>query len=252
MNPLSQSQLKHLSKLSQKKYRSIEKKVIIEGERLIRQIVDYGYPLESLFISPDRINDDSLSYYSSLKIPIYEIDNFALSRITDTQTPQGVAALLSIPEHELILRDDFFILYLDEISDAGNLGTIIRTASAAGLDAVLVSPGSCEIFNPKVVRSSMGAVFKFPVLEKDTQFLKDSGAQIICALLKDSSNIFSLQKISKATILVIGSEAHGIREEIISMADQKVKIPMSGEMESLNASVAASIAMFYLKQLSNR
>ena len=161
-----------------------------------------------------------------------------MAAICDTKTPQGVAAVASMPEPPDIRLG--FIVALDDVQDPANVGTIIRTADAAGCGGVVLSDGSADPYAPKVVRASMGSLFHLPVvrtaLRPYLEELRESGYRVACADL-DGQTDFSLA--AEKTCLVIGNEARGISEEILCLSDVRVRIPIYGKAESLNAAVAA-------------
>ncbi len=237
-NELTNNHAKELAKLQQKKYRILHKKTIVEGIRLIDQLNDYGIIFDELIIS-DPEQFDSLQY-SAKQISIANEDQ--MKKITDTKTPQNIAAVIDIIP--VPIKQTQFLLYLDGISDPGNLGAIFRTATAAGVSGIILSPDCCEIYNPKVIRASLGSVFHLPSETHEHNWLKSIKTTIIATTLEDSTNIFKFERPA-SLMLVIGSEAFGIRKEILQLADHKVKIPIPGNIESINAAVAAGIAIYH-------
>jgi len=238
INELTNNHAKELAKLKQKKFRSQQNKTIVEGLRLIDQLTTYGITFEELIITdPD---DFDLSKYST-KLSLLAND-FQMKRITDTITPQSIAAVISIDS--IPLNETKFLLYLDGISDPGNMGTIFRTATAAGVSGIVLSPECCEIYNPKVIRASLGSVFHLPSETHEYKWLKSLNNSIIATSLENSTNIFDLEKPA-SLILVIGSEAFGVRPVILEFADHCVNIPIHGNIESMNAAVASGIAIYH-------
>ncbi len=156
-NELNNNHAKKLVKLHQKKYRTLYKKTIVEGVRLIDQLKDYGINFDELIISnPDQFD---ASQYSAKQIFIANEDQ--MKKITSTKTPQNIAAVINtIP---IPIKETQFLLYLDGISDPGNLGTIFRTATAAGVSGIILSPDCCKIYNPKVIRASLGSIFQYHI-----------------------------------------------------------------------------------------
>ncbi|HCX73653.1 MAG TPA: hypothetical protein DHM37_08040 [Candidatus Cloacimonas sp.] len=239
MNKLSKNHLKELHKLKQKKYRQQTGKIIIEGKRLLKQLLENDQkPLEIIV-------NGNVDFSLPDDIPIWQAEQWQIDKLTESKNAQNIAAVFS-PTTLPLPQNYEFILYLDNIKDPGNLGTIIRTAAAAGLDAVVLSENSCEIFNPKVVRASLGMVFQIPTLSKNWQWLTEQTAQIITTSSHNANDVFSFQP-QKPLILVIGSEAFGVNSNIDKLADAKVKIPMSNKIESLNAAAAAAVTIFTLK-----
>ena len=235
---LTQNHAKELAKLHQKKNRSLHKKTIVEGIRLIDQLNDYGIDFDELIFS--NKNEFDISQYFAKQIFIASQDQ--MKKITVTKTPQNIAAVINtIP---IPIKETQFLLYLDGISDPGNMGTIFRTATAAGVSGIILSPDCCEIYNPKVIRASLGSVFYLPSETHDHNWLKSLGTTIVATTLEDSTNLFDLNKPA-SLMLVIGSEAFGVNKEILQLAKHKVKIPIPGNIESINAAVAAGIAIYH-------
>ena len=235
---LNNNHAKELAKLHQKKFRTLHKKTIVEGVRLINQLKDYGFKFDELIISnPDQFE---FMQYSAKQTFIASQDQ--MKKITATKTPQNIAAVIdTIP---IPIKQTQFLLYLDGISDPGNMGTIFRTATAAGVSGIILSPNCCEIYNPKVIRASLGSVFHLPSETHDHNCLKNFQTTIIATTLENSINLFELEKPA-SLMLVIGSEAFGVSEEILKLAKHKVKIPIIGNIESINAAVAAGIAIYH-------
>lgn len=173
-------------------------------------------------------------------------------QISDTVTPQGIIAVVRQKENDLknILKKDekqLFIL-LENLQDPGNLGTIVRTAEGAGVSAVIAGKSTVDIYNPKVIRSTMGSIFRVPYiitddLREEIELLKNNGVTIYAAHL-NGRNYYDKENYDGSTAFIIGNEANGLTKEISSKADKLIKIPMCGKLESLNASVAAAVLMY--------
>ena len=174
---------------------------------------------------------------------IVSVKNEIFEGLSDTKTPQGVLAVIEKNEKKEFKRSGKFV-YLDNVRDPGNLGTIIRCADAAGF-SVLLSPNTAEIYSPKVVRSSMGSFFNTDIYENVTyEELKNSGLNIISGVLSDKTIDYKDADYSGDIAIVIGNEANGISEEVLAFSNQFVKIPILGKAESLNAGVSAAILMY--------
>lgn len=237
-NELSNNHIKKLTRLNNKKYRKLYNQAIVEGVRLIDQLNDYNIKFEEIIFSGSYT--DEISKYSTENL--YFATQDQMGKITATKTPQNIAALVnttSIP-----IPDKKFLLYLDDINDPGNLGAIFRTATAAGVSGIILSPGCCEVYNPKVIRASLGSVFFLPSEIHDHDWLKKQQTNIIATSLEDSSNLFELKKPDNL-ILIIGSEAFGVNKKILQISDFRARIPIPGNIESLNAAVAAGIAIYH-------
>ncbi len=173
--------------------------------------------------------------------------------MTGTVTPQGIMTVISNKKYSLeqILKSGENSLYviLENLQDPGNLGTILRTAEAAGVNGIILSDTCVDFYNPKVIRSTMGSIFRVPFLYvKDLKAaiekMKESGIQVLAATLSGKSKAYDAYEYTGPTAFLIGNEGNGLLEETIRQATAEVYIPMLGKVESLNASVAASILMF--------
>ncbi len=239
MNYISNNRIKELAKLKQKKYR--EKYVIVEGRRLIDQLFRNNVEIEEIFI----LENSNFSLDTFPQNKIFLIKPYQLQKITSTKNPQEIAALVKTRARKI--EDRKFLLYLDDIKEPGNLGAIIRTATSAGICGIVLSTGCCEIFHPKVIRSSLGTVFSFPIEIHDFLWLREQNAKIVITTLKEAENLYNFKLPFGNIIMVIGSEAFGVSDEILEIADYKIKIPLNNNVESLNAAVAAGIIIYHLQ-----
>ncbi len=240
MEKLSKTKVKELSKLKQKKYREKSEFILLEGKRLISQVLSYGIILEELYLVDP---EDKMNFFAK---ETYQITTAQLTHITNTRQPQKVAAV--VKKKFIPLQSNKFLLYLDDIKEPGNLGTIIRTALAFDMDGIVLSPFCCEYYNPKVVRASLGGVFKLPLIVKDHLWLKKQNAIKLALAMDNSENILQYSRPKENLILILGSEAFGISKKNLEIADDYIKIPISKKMESLNVATAAAIAMFHFVQ----
>lgn len=234
-------------KLKDKKGRSKEQKYIIEGFRLIQEAFKAGCKIDSIVVNNDgekKINQYLEQYVDSVKI--YLMEDSMFSQLTSTENPQGIIAILEIEDKREKLNGDFYLL-CDKVQDPGNLGTIIRTAHAAGATGIILTKGTVDIYNDKVIRSTMGSIFYVPIIhDNDLSFLKglkNEGFNLVATSLQESKDFFN-EDLSGKIILSVGNEGNGISDEIFDMADIKVKIPMPGGAESLNVAIATSIILF--------
>ena len=183
------------------------------------------------------------------------VSDEVMRRMSDTKTPQGVLAVVRMPsydEEELIAGDrekpPLFLL-LEDIRDPGNLGTILRTAEAAGVSAVFMSPGTVDVFSPKVVRSTMSAVYRVPFaagadLVSVTKKMRARGIKVYASYLDPGAVPYTEADFTGGAAVMVGSEASGLTAELSGCADSRIYIPMQGEIESLNAAMAAGILMY--------
>ena len=240
---MSNAKLKLVQKLKLKKYRDEFKLFVAEGLRLC----EFATEIEFGFYTADFLKDErAAKLIEKVKAvaQVYEISAATFEKISDTKTPQGIM---------LIVRQKFWtleeilaqklIVVLDAVHDAGNLGTILRTAEAFGC-GVIILEDSADIFNPKVVRASMGAIFFLPAVKMTrTEFLnamKKFDIEILSAALDSTAEIYYKHNFKKKSAVVFGSEAEGVSAEILS-SSKKIYIPMTGRAESLNVATAAGI-----------
>lgn len=207
------------------------------------------FEIPFLFISEgslDRWKSFNLENKLQNSTKVYQVKDSVLKSICSTDTPQGVAAVASKVNTDLQYDDGFYIL-ADRIQDPGNMGTIIRTAHAAGASGVITTEGTVDIYNEKTMRSTMGSIFHVPVIEdselKIIKELKNRGFKLVVSTLDTDKNFFDVS-LKDNVIIAVGNEGNGISDRVQSIADIKVKIPMPGGAESLNVGVAASIMIF--------
>jgi TrmH family RNA methyltransferase len=220
---------------------------VVEGVRLVEDAANANWKFR-LALFDETLNERGRSLVEKLKsqgVDVEEVSASLMKSVSDTETPQGILAVLELTQLPIPNNPDF-ILILDQIRDPGNLGTLLRTAAAAGVQAVLLPPETTDAFAPKVVRSGMGAHFRLPIhsmtWDQIKQAVQSAGSQVLLADMDgDSCWITDLRQ---PVALVIGGEANGASEQARALANQKISIPMSGDVESLNAGVAGSILMF--------
>jgi len=207
---------------------------VAEGKRIVEDAINAG-AVEYIVTC-----DESIDFKNTYLVnrPLYE-------KVSDTKSPQGIMAVCKIPEHEM--NFDGNIVICDGVKDPGNLGTVIRTAECAGFGAVLLINECVDPYNPKVVRSTMGSVFRMPVIECDIEYIKALDSYTLAVTMLDGAVDIFKAVFNGKVALVIGSEADGASAEIKALAQLPVKIPMCGKAESINAAVAAGIAMYAVK-----
>jgi len=246
---------------------------VVEGIKLVDEALEYGNVLdiivsESLYeeiVSGDLtrnglLTDNGKHIIKQVKqgTSLTVVSDAVFKSVSETITPQGILAEVEMPKHRL-LEENFLeiayektgkikLLILEDTADPGNLGTIMRTAEAAGVTGVIMGKGTVDIFNPKVVRSTMGSIFRLPFSYVDDLKdiiirLKRDGISFYATHLKGKESYRDISYSDKAGIL-IGNEARGLSDEIANLADTYVIIPMQGKVESLNAAVAAALMMY--------
>jgi len=239
-------QIRSLQTSSRK--RKMDCSFVIEGVRLVDEAISAGCDFDIVIYS-DHLSQRGYGVLSGLReggVQIEEVSPKIMRSISDTESPQGILAIVGFPKLE-IPEDMDFVLILDSIRDPGNLGTIIRTAVAAGVQAVFLSEDSTDPYSPKVLRSGMGAHFSIPIqtIVLDS-FDRDTARFGLRKLLADVSggSIYTEVDLRVPLALIIGGEAEGAGRKSRSLADESLYIPMPGGNESLNAAVAAGILMF--------
>lgn len=245
--------IKNIRAAEKKKGRAKTGLYLAEGKRLVGEAIrDVFDSVESVLASESFLekNKDFINSLDKSGKIVYITNDRLFDETALTETPQGLAALVKIPEYNIPNLDEMsYILILDGISEPGNMGTIIRTAEAAGIDCIMLSRGCTDIYAPKVVRSSMGSLFrmKFCSFEySDTDKLKAKGFTVAATALHNSVSVDDANVSGKRAI-IIGSEANGVSDELINASDLCIRIDMCGKVESLNAAVAAGIAMYMFK-----
>ena len=245
---------KHIKKLETSKYRSDIKQFCIEGLKIVNEAIDYKQDIVHIVMDENYYNKIPESFLCKIEKRFWDksvvFDNKLFKKIAKTDTPQGIMAVLNEKQHDSITfsSEKKFFLVLDGIQDPGNMGTIIRTAHGAGVDFVIASKGCVDIYNPKVIRSTMGSIFHVPVIKNFdiidlVKELKNDGVKIFSASLDTNNNFFDYS-FKEGVAIVIGNEANGVSKEVQDVSDHLIKIPMAKKLESLNASVAAGIVMY--------
>ena len=216
---------------------------LVEGRKMVEEAVASAFPVEAILVDADRLGEFTLP----AGLPAYSMPGHVLAAVCDTKTPQGIAAVVRMAEVEL---HGMRLVAMDGVQDPGNVGTIIRTADAAGFDGVILSTQCADVFSPKVLRATMGSVFRMGIRVTDdlpgllTQMVQE-GASVLSSQL-DGEPFYQRSPLNKRFVLVIGSEGNGVTDEVKAIATHKVKLPMRGGAESLNAAVAAGIMMYEL------
>lgn len=256
--------IKEAKKLQLKKHREKTGHFLLEGIRLVEEALNAG-KLDRVFFSKTLLESErGLQLYHNIEnsklVKIYDVSNEVLRILAETETPQGIVGVSSRAEYSLAdITDmgDGIILTTDGIQDPGNLGTMIRTAWAAGVKAVICLQGTVDPYNGKTVRASMGGIFYIPVLtgiEWD-EFLAWARAQgffLVAAESEGSDSYFRVTYKPK-TVLIIGNEGSGLQTVDIDDLDNRVRIPLEAGAESLNAGIACGIILFEIrKQLKNK
>lgn len=246
--------IKEIKSLYRKKERMKSKSFIIEGIKIIEEAIDHSYPIKNI-IYTDKLMDTKggPEFYQTIRDreELIYVGNNIFKEISDTENPQGVLAIAKFQFEDLDKlkdKENPALIFLDRLQDPGNMGTIIRTADAFNFDGLIITDGSVDPYNPKVVRATMGSIFRLPIYYIEDSLrglnkLKENRLRIFSTSLEGSLPIYDID-YTDGFILVIGNESTGVSDEIFSLSDRLIRIPMPGKAESLNAGVAASIIMY--------
>lgn len=242
-------QIKNLIKLQKSsKERKKQKKFVVEGKKMCEEASSLEL-VEKLYISETIWNETKNGTFQD--IPYEVVSDPILKEVSDTMTPQGSMAIVHMPMHQkkaIFSVEKGSFLFLENVRDPGNLGTMIRTAEGAGITGVIISKESVDIYNPKVIRSTMGSIYRVPfVYVEDFEAIlkeaKENGITLYATDLQGKKDYDQENYRTKCGI-IIGNEANGITQETREITDFLIKIPMCGSVESLNAGVAAAIMMY--------
>lgn len=237
------NKVKQWNKLHSRKGRIKSGFFFIEGFHLIEEVHNSDWEITEIIVQ------DGIDYPEwCSESPVTMVSENVFKNIASTNTPQGIAAVVKMNQTEMGIGDS--VLLVDAIQDPGNLGTIIRTADAAGVESIMLGENTVDMYNDKVIRATQGSLFHLPIshvsIPDEIPRLKKSGFQILASALNGAVPYNEIE-IGKKTALIVGNEGAGINDEIIALADSAIKIPIHGKAESLNVSVAAGILMYYIK-----
>ena len=243
---LTKRELKYYSSLNKVKYRKIEQKFIVEGIKLVDEAISSHFECEVIIASNSFANSNSekLNKYKHSTIVQIIPDNDFVT-IADTHTPQGILAIMEIPLQRYIDETkENTVVALENISDPGNVGTIIRTCDWFGIKDIIISSNSVDIYNPKVIRSTMGSLFHINIHISENIYgtlkaLQKNGKSILCTDM-NGRNIYTTDK-DKSSVLVFSNEASGPTERLLEISDSTITIPKFGDAESLNVATAAAV-----------
>lgn len=251
----SNDNVKLIRSLNEKKYRTKYNAFYLEGVKVTNEILDKNEAIDILFIAYSKsllISTNGgqalLDRISSLKnIKVLEFEENIFKYMTDTVNTQGILVVMKIPKYSLENEENKNIILLDKVQDLGNIGTIIRSCNAFGVDTILCTSGTADVYSPKAVRATMGGILNVKIIYLDDieklNLFKKMGYKIATTSLKTQNSIDSIDYNNKY-IFVMGNEANGVSKEIIDISDFVVKIPMSEKIESLNVGVATSIILY--------
>lgn len=247
------SKIKLVRKLASKKARDEENLIVIEGINLVREAMQRQIDIKFILVSDEHEQDDFLrTCIDENRLEICQVPENIFSKIVDAENGIGIIAVIAKPSIDLesgsYVSEQGNVLVLDRVQDPGNIGTMIRTAVAAGYEMVVTVKGTADVYSPKVLRSTAGMIFDIPIVQVDDatslgKLLREFGKKIVVTTVDGGKTYFS-QNLKHGIALIIGNEGNGVSDEVLKLADIKVTIPMKGGIESLNAGVSAAILMY--------
>ena len=250
--------IKMTKKLKEKKYREELGLFVIEGAKIVEEAISEKANIQNILVCEElgKSNSNNLLEIINNICKNNEVINVTkkvFELLSDVKNPQGILAIVKKEEkNEIKLNEDFYLL-LDGIQDPGNIGTIIRTADSLNIKQIIVSKDTADVYNPKVLRSTMGAIFRVNVIYTDlidaVNKLKENNITVYATDLKTDKSIYDADY--KKAAVIIGNEANGVTQEVLDLSSEKIKIPMLGKTESLNASVATSVILYEVYRKNN-
>ncbi|MEC3757349.1 RNA methyltransferase [Bacillus halotolerans] len=236
--------VKDWKKLHTKKERTKTNTYLIEGEHLVEEALKSPGAVKEILVKDEADIPPNLD----MGIQCYVLSEDAFSAVTETETPQRIAAVCNMPEEHLAPPKR--VLLIDAVQDPGNLGTMIRTADAAGLDAVVLGDGTADAFNGKTLRSAQGSHFHIPVVRRNLQSyvdeLKAEGVKVYGTALQNGAPYQDISP-SGSFALIVGNEGAGVDTGLLEKTDLNLYVPLYGQAESLNVAIAAAILMYHLR-----
>jgi TrmH family RNA methyltransferase len=221
-----------------------ERKIVLEGTRLIRDALERGHKPVFVLFEPSTVDPDLLVDMQERNLDLQAVNREVMAYVSDTDQPQGVTAVFPMPFPPLP-RFPQRVLILDNVRDPGNVGGILRTAAAAGVHVVVLSPGCADPYNPKTLRAGMGAHFRVPLAEATWEEIAAYCDRHDVYLADGSAPVdYATADFTRPWALIIGNEANGIGPEAQALGGTALSIPMGAKTESLNAGVAAGVILF--------
>lgn len=252
-----------IAKLSKTKYRKEEQLFTLDGVKLFLEAYNFGAKIKYIIINNDALLDeeiiDKIKLIKQNNTQVICVNDQIFSKLTDENSPQGIITVCSFLEshnYSDVAETDTSekVLMLESIRDPGNLGSIVRNAAAFGINRLILSSDCVDIYSQKVIRASMGAIFKVKIdivnnVIATVEKLQENGRRVIATTLRENSIVLGKDAINKKDVFIIGNEGHGVTDITINASDETMFIPMCVNTESLNASVAAAIIMWEMFKL---
>lgn len=247
----SNALLKRIRKLRQRKHRASECAVFVEGIAPVWQAIESGAEIETLLVAPDLLTSEKArALVGDTTVPVASLTPEAFGSIAEREHPSGLGAIVRTPSwrlDSLDLRGDALVVALDEVGNPGNLGTVVRTADAAGADALVVTGSASDPWHPSAVKASMGTVFSTRVvaaeLDESLTWARAENLGVVATSARGTTDHWTASYPERC-LLLFGSEATGLSDETLAAADQIVRIPQQGAASSLNLAVAAGIVIY--------
>lgn len=250
-------EIKFLSALTKRKYREKHRVFVIEGIRIIEDAFSSGGEFVQVFyssaLSKNPRGVQLLKRLERAGVSKILVEERLFNQITETKTPQGLLAILRQPDvtfNDLLIRESLYrhIIFIDGVQDPGNLGTILRTVAGAGWSGALLTKGTVDLYNPKCLQATMGAIHKLPICKIDDLAnifleLRLAGYQIIATDVR-AEELYYQVDFKVPSVVIVGNEGHGINDHLLSQVDRLVKIPLAVDAESLNVSIATGIVVY--------
>ena len=254
--------VKMAASLSEKKYRDREGAYILEGPNMIREALENSGKARFIFLRAESASAEANEIAKRADeqgLAVYEVSDSVYDKVSQTETPQGILAVFEKPTQS---RESFFkacenknLLVIDRVQDPGNIGTLLRSAEAAGLAGAIVIKGSGDPFSPKAVRAASGATERFPIIftesANDTLAILKSNGKKVFATAMSGSTVYYKADLRKNAAIVVSNEGNGASKEILDGADEILSIPMEAKSESLNVAIASGIIMFESRRQRN-
>nr|WP_097159179.1 RNA methyltransferase [Bacillus oleivorans] len=241
--------VKEWKKLLQKKGRDTANQYIMEGFHLVEEASQNPALITTVIVREDV----AVPEWVPSSMEIYQVSTEVANAISDTETNQGIFAICKKEDHEVPKQAKSFLL-LDAIQDPGNLGTIIRTADAAGVDAVILGDGTVDPYNPKVIRSAQGSHFHIPFIKGNlfnwVQQLKETGVSVYGTAL-EGAEPFHIVEPRHPFALILGNEGNGVNPNLLELANQNLYVPIYGKSESLNVTIAGGILLYHFMNMAH-
>ncbi len=247
---LYNDKVKTIRALSMRKHRIREGRFVVEGARLIDDALAANIRPDWIFAAVRLLPRarETLARLRSLGIDVIEVSDAVMKSCSDTETPQGLMAVVPLPRLSWP-ADPKLVLIIDALRDPGNLGTVLRSCAAADVDGVLLAPNSVDAYNHKVVRGAMGAHFRLPIVEADWAAITERVRRMAVYLAATHGDqIYTDVDWTRPSALIVGSEAEGASDDASKLATMRISIPLSRQVESLNAAVAASVILFEVQR----